>query len=139
MTSRCWGESFLESFSVLCRNFSGSTTAATTTGPASGPRPASSMPATIWQPPARRAFSKRRLHFMPLRRMATLRGLGNLRTRGALGGSGLELHLALAHGHRRLALEIAQVIELRAAGETRGLHVDLRDARGVDRENALDA
>src|SRR4051812_1576513 len=74
---------------------------------------------------------------MPLRRMSTLRGFGNLRARGAF--RRFELHLALADGHGRLALEVTQVVELRAAREARGLHVDLRDTRGVDREYALDA
>src|SRR4051812_10256773 len=128
MASRCCGESFLESFSVLCRNFSGSTTAATTTGPASGPRPASSIPAITWQPPARRVFSKRRLHFMPAPQRDGSSRPWQSPTLGALGGRDLEFHLALAHGHGGLALEVAQVIELRAAGEARGLHVDLRDA-----------
>ncbi len=48
--SRREGDNFLESFSQACRKFTGSTTAPATTGPANGPRPASSTPATTRQP-----------------------------------------------------------------------------------------
>ena len=55
---------FFESVSVGCLNFSGRITAAATTGPASGPRPASSIPAMRKNPCARSARSWRKLHFI---------------------------------------------------------------------------
>ena len=41
--------------------------------------------------------------------------------------------------HRTLALAIAKVIQLRTTSGSSGFNLNLRDARGVDRENALDS
>src|SRR5687768_9548456 len=92
-------------------------TAPATTGPARQPRPTSSQPATRWKPHRRRAFS----------RLLVARTL----TIGASGPLGL-LHA------RRLALQIAQEVQLGAAHARRPHHFDLGDRRRVQREDALD-
>lgn len=59
--SRRAGVSFFESFSSPNAKSSGRITAAATTGPAKGPRPASSTPATGMRPSERAAFSSAQL------------------------------------------------------------------------------
>ena len=55
--SRDFAESFLESKKRVCWQVAGRMTAAATTGPASGPRPTSSRPATTEYPCCRRFLS----------------------------------------------------------------------------------
>src|SRR5581483_239068 len=119
--SRSWaGTSFESQTPAMCRSGC-STTAAATTGPARQPRPTSSAPATYTNPTRRSAFSRVRI--------AGTRTTGMPRPLG--------LHVVL-HA-RRLALEIAQVVQLRAADARRFRDLDLLDRRRVQRENALDA
>src|SRR5689334_22293265 len=93
-------------------------TAPATTGPARQPRPTSTQPATRWKPQRRRAFSRllvaRTLTIEPLR------------------------PLGLLHA-RRLALQIAQEVQLGAAHARRPDDFHLGDRRRVQREDALDA
>src|SRR5262245_36559920 len=93
------------------------TTAPATTGPARQPRPTSSVPATYTNPARRSAFSR-------------VRVAGTRVTRPLLLG-------AVLHA-RRLALQIAQVVELGAAHARRLGHFHLLDRRRVQRKNALD-
>src|SRR5205809_7388807 len=86
-----------------------STTAAATTGPARQPRPTSSTPATYMKPTRRSAFSSVR--------MAGTRVI-------SLDGMGLLGFPALFHTGG-LALQIAQVIQLRAADLRPAHHLDL--------------
>src|SRR5438876_1871034 len=108
-----------------------STTAAATTGPARQPRPTSSTPATYMKPARRSAFSSVRM----------------AGTRVTVYVPGLRCQFcvlrfsfrppALFHP-RRLALEVAQIIQLGAPHLRRPHHLDLLDRRRVERENALD-
>ena len=63
--SRTEGVNCLESLIPRQQKPAGTMTAAATTGPASGPRPASSIPATSGIPLAHSSFSNRRLQGMP--------------------------------------------------------------------------
>jgi len=63
--SRTAGVNCFESSIPRQENPAGTMTAAATTGPASGPRPASSIPATSGIPLAHSSFSNRRLQGMP--------------------------------------------------------------------------
>src|SRR5438045_8569912 len=96
------------------------TTAAATTGPARQPRPTSSTPATYTNPMRRSAFSRVRYA------RTFTKALGGL----------LFSHFLHA---RRLALQVAQEVELGAADLGGAQHVDLVDDRRVQREDALDA
>src|SRR5262249_45799046 len=125
------------------------TTAAATTGPARQPRPTSSTPATWTKPTRRSAFSSVRI--------AGTRVMGSGEPVGRVGlagrRSGRTDHLScLAHAtdltwlglrgvlhSRRLALQLAEVVQLRAADPRRPHHLDLLDRRRVQREDALDA
>src|SRR5439155_6338206 len=109
-----------------------STTAAATTGPARQPRPTSSTPATYMKPARRSGFSSVRM----------------AGTRVTVYVPGLRCQFcvlrfsfrppALFHP-RRLALEVAQIIQLSAPHLRRPHHLDLLDRRRVERENPLDA
>src|ERR1051325_10785940 len=94
-----------------------STTAAATTGPARQPRPTSSTPATYAKPRRLKAFSSVRI--------AGTR-TWNPELLGALHPGGL-------------ALQVAQVIELRAPHLRRARDFDLLNRRRVQRKDALDA
>src|SRR4051794_30731136 len=94
------------------------TTAAATTGPARQPRPTSSQPATCTNPTRRSAFS-------------------SVRVAGTLDTSDLRLRGVLHP--RRLALQIAQVVQLGAADLGRARDFDLGNGRRVERKDALDS
>src|SRR6266446_1355747 len=64
-SSRIGAVNCLESLTPEQENPDGTITAAATTGPASGPRPASSIPATNGIPFVQSSLSNRRLHGMP--------------------------------------------------------------------------
>src|SRR5215468_900808 len=102
-------------------------TAAATTGPAKGPRPASSTPATVARSPDHRASS---------RASRRQRGLGTGRSLAA-GGDGSRPLLQTGG----LALLLPQVEELRATHLLllRRDDGDARERRRVQRERALDA
>src|ERR1700682_1818118 len=93
-----------------------STTAAATTGPARQPRPTSSTPPTYTNPTRRNAFSSVRIAETRI----------DLRLHGVLHPCGL-------------ALQVAQVVQLRATDLGRPHHLDLLDRRRVQREDPLDA
>src|SRR6266513_1878216 len=115
-------------------------TAAATTGPASGPRPASSIPAMILQPSARRLFSWRKVH-----RIVTAKGLADFLVEGKLrkrasqlpANQSLNRTRLFPHCHRLLALASSQIVELRAACRARGFDFDSGDSGRVQRKNAL--
>src|SRR5690242_17029284 len=98
-----------------------STTAAATTGPASGPRPTSSTPASVRPSPTSRASARARRR--QASRMATASFSGGL----------------LLGQTRRLALLAPQIEQLRAAHLRMLEHLDVGDRRAVDRERALHA
>src|ERR1700741_3866762 len=95
------------------------TTAAATPGPARQPRPTSSTPAT-WQKPTRRsAFS-------------SVRMAGTRMVEPPIDGLalGVRLLVLVAAAHARgLALQIAQVIQLRAANFCRARDLDFLNRR----------
>src|SRR5471032_1969025 len=104
-----------------------STTAAATTGPARQPRPTSSTPATCTNPTRRSAFSSVRV--------AGTRVTSAFRLQTSdlpLSGFDDVLH------PRGLALQLAEVVELRAADLGRPRDLDLRNRRRMQREDALD-
>src|SRR5207247_1079265 len=101
-----------------------STTAAATTGPASGPRPASSTPATASQPPRSRVSARRILRHAS--GITSLLG-GGRRDRLLLGQTSALAGLA------------AQIEQLRAAHLGVTHHLDVGHRRPVHRERALDA
>src|SRR6185436_4705847 len=115
-SSRSSGGTSFESLTPGMWRSGSSTTAAATTGPARQPRPTSSQPATCTNPTRRNAFS-------------SVRVAG---TRVTSSFSGV-LH------PRRLALQLAQVVQLGAADLGRSCDLDLGDRRRMQRENALDA
>src|SRR5687767_15836784 len=93
------------------------TTAAATTGPARQPRPTSSTPATCTNPTRRSVFSSVRM----------------AGTRVILLGFRVVFHPG------RLALQIAQIVQLRAP-DFRGPHdLDLVNRRRMQREDSLHA
>src|SRR4051812_44258049 len=96
------------------------TTAAATTGPARHPRPTSSTPATCANPTRRSAFSSVRV--------ADTRAMYGL-ARG---------FVDFLHA-RRLALQVAQIVKLRATDLRRAHEVDLVNRRRMQREDALHA
>src|SRR4029453_5902505 len=102
------------------------TTAAATTGPARHPRPTSPTPATSANPRRRRAFSRVRI--------AGIRMRASLGSRSALTVGAPALFHAC-----RLALQIAEEVQLAAADFGRAHDLDLLNRRRMKRENALDA
>src|SRR5215510_10930643 len=98
-----------------------STTAAATTGPARQPRPTSSTPATCTNPTRRKAFSSVRI----------------AGTR-VIGGPSCLLCFRVVLHPRGLALQVAQVVELRAADARRTHHFHLLNRRRVQREDPFD-
>src|SRR5690349_14337130 len=96
------------------RHWGGNTTAAATTGPASGPRPASSTP-TRSAASAQAALS-----------------------RWSEGRRGIGSALALLPDPRRLAAQRPQVVELGPAHPTPPHQLDRGDGRAVHREDPLD-
>src|SRR5439155_14125595 len=131
-SSRRSGESTFESATPRMRCSGVTTTAAATTGPASGPRPASSTPATRARP-AR--------HACPSYRYGA--------DAGAMGRSITSFGPGLAgrrHGHhalflvaRGLAGEPAEIVELRAPHLAVPHDVDLLDAGRMEGERPFDA
>src|SRR6476660_3734353 len=97
------------------RHPAGNTTAAATTGPASGPRPASST---------------------PTRRTSSAQAA---RSRWSEGRGGIGSALALLPDARGLAAQRAQVVQLGAAHAAPADQLDRRDGRAVQGEEALDA
>src|SRR3954468_641590 len=93
----------------------GNTTAAATTGPARGPRPASSTP-------TRRCSSAQ-----------------TARSRTSVGRGAMRSALALLPDSGGLAAQRAQVIQLRAAHPSPANQLDRGDRGAVDREEALDS
>src|SRR3954453_8626313 len=111
-------------------------TPAATSGPAQAPRPASSTPATRRKPPCRRAAS------------AVKSGSSGLTTSvdAATVAPSLLVRPGLLRGHwptlldpRRLASQIAKVVQLRATHDTTPGDLDLVDARRVIHKRSLDA
>src|SRR5262245_32104568 len=104
------------------RNCSGKTTAAATTGPASGPRPASSTPSTKW--PSRQASrSRSRLGRSMTYNVALL----------------LLRLLLLLPNPGAFAAQTPQIIEFGATNPTATNQLDRGDRRAVQREDALDS
>src|SRR3954462_11274199 len=118
--SRSSAVTVLESHTRGMYRSGSSTTAPAMTGPARQPRPTSSTPATYTNPMRRSAFSRVRY----------------ARTLTTAGLSGLFL-VGFFHA-RRLALQLAQEVQLGAADLRGAQHVDLVDHRRVQREDALD-
>src|SRR5712691_1751190 len=121
----------LLSASPRMRRSGAMTTAAATTGPASGPRPASSTPAMRLRP-VFQAFASYRYG------AAGGTPGGSRRLLFARGGGGHGAG-ALFLEPRRLAGEVTQVIELRAAHPAAPHDVHALDPGRVQRERALDA
>src|SRR6476659_4308596 len=96
------------------RHSAGNTTAAATTGPASGPRPASST---------------------PTRSASTAQAA---RSRWSEGRGGIGSDLALLLDARGLAAQRAQVVQLGAAHAAPADQLDRRDGRAVKGEETLD-
>src|SRR5438128_756433 len=101
------------------------TTAAATTGPARQPRPTSSTPATYTNPTRRSEFSSVRIA-----------GTRTIRSHPCVLTFAFGF-LSFPHAGR-LALQVAQIVQLRAPHLCRAGHLDLRDRRRVQREDALD-
>src|SRR6266571_6113513 len=124
--SRSSGVNRFESSTPAIRVPGPSTTAAATTGPASGPRPASSSPATDTSPCRQAAFSKRY-------------------AAGAVAPGSCLLALARGGDHgnalffqaRRLARQIPQVVQLRAPHRGPLHHLDLVDPRSEEHTSEL--
>src|SRR5688500_5444255 len=113
----------------IARWSGGMMTAHATTGPARGPRPTSSTPAISGPDPARRSRS---IVLQRWRRRFTS-ALAAVR----LAASRRSACLRLANA-RRLAREVAQVIQLRAPNAATPNDGQRPDHRAVHRENALD-
>src|SRR5256885_1653869 len=109
------GSSLLSRSPRTARQPAGNTTAAATTGPASGPRPASSTP-------TRSASSAQAA-----------------RSRWSEGRGGTGSALALLPDARGLAAQRAQIVELGAADAAAAHQLERGDRWAVDREHALDA
>src|ERR1700730_3855247 len=165
-TSRWAWESFLESSRPGSRAPSGSTAAPATTGPASGPRPTSSTPATTLKALPRAVRSPapscaRRVLFLTVRSLLTwgraghpLPGRGRLRLRLGLRLAAVRLGLGvIVDGHRLggdrlrsalldaafLADLVPEVVQACLADVAVAEHLDLVDAGRVDHEGPLDA
>ena len=130
---------FESSTPAMARRPGGMTTAHATTGPASGPRPTSSTPATSGPCAVRTARS---IHSIASatdrsqrRRDAAADDLSSARRRRRAVGRD-DLALADAGG---LAGDVAQVVQLRAAHEATAHDGDVGEHGAVDREDALDA
>src|SRR5579863_8157830 len=116
--SRAAGVMRLESSKGMSPGHSrGKITAATTTGPAKGPRPASSTPATRRNPSAQRACSSEK-------------------SAGARFGS-RRLRMHLLFEPRLLAFQLAQEVQPAAAHAPLPHHFDALDARGMQGERPL--
>src|SRR5690606_36230518 len=113
----------------------GRITAAAWTGPASGPRPASSTPARSSRPRSQKLCSRARSCFS---RRRSRRRLAPRRVRPMRPRAGVSA-LALLADPGRLAPQAAQVVELRAANPPAPQQLDRIDRRRVDREDPLDA
>src|SRR5947207_552321 len=128
------------------------TTAAATTGPARQPRPTSSTPATCTNPTRRSAFSSVRI-------AGTRVILSKLKLKSEKSKPARLAFLVLTPGRtaflvltfdfslltfngvlhpRGLALQVAQVVELRAADPRRTHHFHLLNRRRVQREDPFD-
>src|SRR6185295_9456207 len=123
--SRRSGSSSLLSATPRMRRSGAMMTAAATTGPARGPRPASSTPA-IRVTPVFQAFASYRYGAVG----GGTPGGASLLLVG--GGGGRHDAGALFLDARRLARERAQVVELAATDLPAAHHVHLLDARRVD-------
>src|SRR5690606_12805658 len=114
----------------------GRITAAARTGPASGPRPASSMPATSSMPRSQKLCSRARSRSgrrrSPWRRVP--RRVRPMRPRR--GASALA---PLLDPGRLAAPQTTQVVQLRPTDPTAPHHLDRLDRRRVQREDPLDA
>src|SRR5262245_40331028 len=106
-------------------------TAAATTGPARQPRPTSSHPATRWNPQRLMAFSRVRIARIFTIPTPWVVGFGIRELLGFLRGRFLH--------PRRLALQVAQEVQLRAPDARGTNHIDLGNRRRVQREDTLDA
>src|SRR5258705_5276698 len=127
--SRSAPVSFLESSTPrMARASGGMTTAHATTGPASGPRPTSSIPARRGPRETRSSRSTVLQRGMPGVARPLLRGGARLRD--------ADLHLLDA---RRLAGEMAQVVELGPAHAAATDDIDVGQHGALDREDGLDA
>src|SRR5688500_7207060 len=121
-SSRCLAESCFESLMpAIARLSGGITTAQATTGPARGPRPTSSTPAINGPCWLRRSRS------IVLQRMR--RGAVGLLFRGTRSRY-QHAHLLLLDA-RRLAGELAQVVQLCATNASAAHHGDVADHRAV--------
>src|SRR4051812_24538457 len=129
-----------------------STTAAATTGPARHPRPTSSQPATCTNPTRRSAFSSVRVaetRVIQVRWVGWGRLVGRVRRGWRQHPPGLPdspdlctlaaLRLGGVLHPRRLALEIAQVVELGAPDLGRAGDLHFCNRRRMQREDALDS
>src|ERR1044071_8560530 len=119
---------FESSTPAIARTSGGMTTAHATTGPARGPRPTSSTPAISGPCCARRSRSivLQRIRAAPAQLLFG-------RSRGRHGDADLLLLDA-----RRLAGELAKVVQLRPTHAAATQDGDVRDHRTVHREDALD-
>src|SRR3990172_7495762 len=122
------GERALESRMPSGGNPGGSTTAAATTGPASGPRPASSTPATVRNTLARARASKPSKILLVALRLLRGRGVRRL----------LPDPVPLLPDPGLLPGDLPEEEELRPADVALLLDLDLLDPRGVQREGPLD-
>src|SRR5688500_16112725 len=121
---------FESSTPAMARRSGGMMTAHATTGPARGPRPTSSTPAS------RGPCWLRRSRSIVLQRMAGPRY--RLLLLGRPGGGHGDTHLLFLDA-RGLAGEVAEVVQLGAAHAAAAHHLDSTDHRAVHREDALDA
>src|SRR4051794_34870742 len=127
--SRSAAESFLESSTPRMARASGAMmTAHATTGPARGPRPTSSIPASRGPRDARSSRSRALQRRTREPAAVLLRGRARLRD--------ARLHLLDARG---LAGEMAQVVQLGAAHAAAADDRDVGQHGAVEREDALDA
>src|SRR5688572_21227440 len=115
----------------IARASGGMMTAHATTGPASGPRPTSSTPASIG-PDASRNSRSIVLQRRRLRSITSALDFG-------LGPGHNDRATLLFANPRRLAREVAQVIELGPANTTAANDYDVADHRAMHGEDALDA
>src|SRR5437868_6863921 len=147
--ARASAESCLESSTPrMTRSSGGMMTAHATTGPASGPRPTSSMPAMSGPTDRRKSRSivlqrsrrgdgasvRSRASDSSARDTAVLRLLRGRRAR--LGHR--DTHLLFLDSSR-LAGEMTEIVELRATDASAANDLNLGEHRAVDREDALDA
>src|SRR3990172_4171722 len=140
--SRSGSGSRLESSTpAMARRSGGMMTAHATTGPARGPRPTSSTPASSgpWAARSSRSIPLHRFRRPPMVGRPPPNGSRRDGPPSLLGRRGLRhlhAHLALADAGR-LAREVPQVVELGATHPAAPHHGDLGDHRTVQREDAL--